>query len=282
MTKNSNQGGSCLNLASAIELSKTADNSQTNPTKGMFRYILLQVFCEWIATVLVWTVFHVSRIKSHRKWCACDLGPRPTTSSLDWRSRVWSFASLDERTHLCLDLAPNAGFRDKVWVMKNRGRESFRRRSCLQNTPKAITCLVDSTIDRRASSAWSFCRPQFATFSQSVFGFFGSTFFSATAWGVQRHYYRVGSHLNFQTGQNEIFQSVPELSGTYRSCFVVKSISSMFWEVYWYSGLQALFVTVFQISYRPLVQKNIQKQLFARIFQLFPVGPHYGMLQNKF
>ena len=43
----------------------------------------------------------------------------------------------------------------------------------------------------------------------------------------QRHYYRVGSHLKFQTGQNETFQSVPELSGTYRSSFDVKSISSM-------------------------------------------------------
>ena len=45
--------------------------------------------------------------------------------------------------------------------------------------------------------------------------------------GVQRHYYRVGSHLKFQTAQNETFQSVPELSGTYRSSFDVKSISSM-------------------------------------------------------
>ena len=53
---------------------------------------------------------------------------------------------------------------------------------------------------------------------------------------VQRHYYRVGSHLIFQTGQNETFQSVPELSGTYRSSLDVKSISSMtseeFSEVY--------------------------------------------------
>ena len=31
---------------------------------------------------------------------------------------------------------------------------------CLQNEAKATTCLADSTIDRRASSAWSFCRPQ--------------------------------------------------------------------------------------------------------------------------
>ena len=32
--------------------------------------------------------------------------------------------------------------------------------SYLQNVAKATTCLADSTIDRRASSAWSFCRPQ--------------------------------------------------------------------------------------------------------------------------
>ena len=32
--------------------------------------------------------------------------------------------------------------------------------SCLQNVAKATTCLADSTIARRASSAWSFCRPQ--------------------------------------------------------------------------------------------------------------------------
>ena len=63
---------------------------------------------------------------------------------------------------------------------------------------------------------------------------------------------RVGSHLKFQTVQNETFQSVPEVSGTYRSSSDLKSTSSMtsedFSEVYWYSGLQALFVTVFQTS----------------------------------
>ena len=56
--------------------------------------------------------------------------------------------------------------------------------------------------------------------------------------------------LKFQTVQYETFQSVLEISGTYRSSSDVKSISSMtsedFSEVYWYSGLQALFVTVFQ------------------------------------
>ena len=65
--------------------------------------------------------------------------------------------------------------------------------------------------------------------------------------GAQRHYYRVGSHLNFQTVKNETFHSVPELSGTYRGSFDVKSISSMtsgdFSDVYKYSGMQALFVT---------------------------------------
>ena len=51
--------------------------------------------------------------------------------------------------------------------------------------------------------------------------------FKSQTKGVQRHYYRVGSHLNFLTVQNETFQSVPELNGTYRSSFDVKSISSM-------------------------------------------------------
>ena len=57
-----------------------------------------------------------------------------------------------------------------------------------------------------------------------------------TAESVQRHYYRVGSHLNFQTVENETLRSVPKLSGTYRSSFDVKPISSMtsedFSEVY--------------------------------------------------
>ena len=69
---------------------------------------------------------------------------------------------------------------------------------------------------------------------------------------VQRHYYRVGSHLKFQNVQNETFQSVPELSGTLRGSFDVLSISLFtsedFSDVYKYSGLQALFVTVFQTS----------------------------------
>ena len=64
------------------------------------------------------------------------LGPRHTTSSLDWRSRVKSFASLDERTHPCPDLASNAAFRDKVWVMKYRGRESFRHNLVYKAHPR--------------------------------------------------------------------------------------------------------------------------------------------------
>ena len=67
-----------------------------------------------------------------------------------------------------------------------------------------------------------------------------------------------------------------------RSSLDVKSISCMssedFSGVYWYSGLQALFVDIS----RPLVQKSNTKQFFAQIFQLFPVEPHCGMLQHKF
>ena len=84
------------------------------------------------------------------------------------------------------------------------------------------------------------------------------------------HYYRVGSHLNFQTGQNETFQSVPSLSGTDRSSFDVKSISSTtsedFSEVYWYSGLQALFVTVFQTSVDLLCKKSYKSSSLLRYF----------------
>ena len=40
-----------------------------------------------------------------------------------------------------------------------------------------------------------------------------------------------------------------------------------FSEVYWYSGLQALFVTVFHTSVDLLCKKIMQKQLFAQIFQ---------------
>ena len=36
---------------------------------------------------------------------------------------------------------------------------------------------------------------------------------------VQRHYFRVGSHLNLQTVENEAFQSSAELSGTYKRRF---------------------------------------------------------------
>ena len=90
---------------------------------------------------------------------------------------------------------------------------------------------------------------------------------------VQRHYYRVGSHLNFKTGQNETFQSVPELSGTYRSCFDVKAISSItsedFSEVYWYSGLQALFVTVLQTSVDLLCKKSYKGSSLLGYFDCF-------------
>ena len=79
--------------------------------------------------------------------------------------------------------------------------------------------------------------------------------------------------LNFQTCQNEIFQSVPELSGTYRSCFDVKSFSSMsseaFWEIYWYSGLQALFVTVFHIMSTSCAKKSYKGSSLLGYFDCF-------------
>ena len=39
-----------------------------------------------------------------------------------------------------------------------------------------------------------------------------TSFLWLSPWAVQRHYYRVGSHLNFLTVQNKTFQSVPEFS----------------------------------------------------------------------
>ena len=90
---------------------------------------------------------------------------------------------------------------------------------------------------------------------------------------VQRHYYRVGSHLKIQTVQNKTFQSVPQLSGTYRSSFDVKSIFSMtsedFSEVYWYSGLQALFVTVCQTSIDLLCKKSYKSSFLLGYFDCF-------------
>ena len=81
------------------------------------------------------------------------------------------------------------------------------------------------------------------------------------------------SHLKFQTGQNETFQSVPELSGTYRSSFDVKSISSMtsedFSEVHWYSGLQALFVPVFHTSVDLLCKQPYKTSSLLRYFNCF-------------
>ena len=45
--------------------------------------------------------------------------------------------------------------------------------------------------------------------------------------GVQRHYFRVGIDLNFQTVENKTCQSSPELSGTCQSSFVVEPSSGM-------------------------------------------------------
>ena len=103
---------------------------------------------------------------------------------------------------------------------------------------------------------------------------------------VQRHYYRVGSHLKFQTVQNETFQSVPEVSGTYRSSSDVKSISSMtsedFSEVFWYSGLQALFVTVFQTSVDFLCKTSYKSGSLLGYFDCFQSNHIVGCCDINF
>ena len=85
------------------------------------------------------------------------------------------------------------------------------------------------------------------------------------------------------TGQNETFhdQSVPELSGAYGSIwkqFDFKSVSSItsqdFSDVYWYSGLQALFVAVCRTSVNLLCKICRQSySLLWHLDRLFPVKP---------
>ena len=103
---------------------------------------------------------------------------------------------------------------------------------------------------------------------------------------VQRHHYRVGSHLKFQTVQNETFQSVPEVSGTYGSSFDVKPICSMtsedFSDVYKYSGLQALFVTVFQTSVDLLCKKSYKSSSMLGYFECFQSNHTAGCCNIKF
>ena len=112
------------------------------------------------------------------------------------------------------------------------------------------------------------------------------TFLGNFIWGVQRHYYREGSHLHFQTVQNETFHSVPELTGTCRSSFDVKPISSMtsenFSEVSWYSGLQALFVTVFQTSVDFLCKNSYKSSSFQGYFDCFLSNHNVGCCNISF
>ena len=64
----------------------------------------------------------------------------------------------------------------------------------------------------------------------------------------------------------------------YRSCFDVKSISSMtsedFSEVYWYSGLQALSVTVFQTSVDLLCKKSYESSSLLGYFDCSVLSNH--------
>ena len=90
----------------------------------------------------------------------------------------------------------------------------------------------------------------------------------------------------FQTVQNETFQSISEVSGTYRSCFDVKSIFSMtsedFSDVYKYSGLQALFVTVFQTSVDLLCKKSYKSSSLLGYFNCFQSNHTEGCCNINF
>ena len=99
-------------------------------------------------------------------------------------------------------------------------------------------------------------------------------------------HYRVGSHLNFRTAQNEIFQRVSELSGTHRSSFDVKPISSMtsedFSDVYWYSGLQVVFVMVFQPSVDFLCKNSYKSSSLLDYFDCFLSNHTVGCCNKNF
>ena len=99
---------------------------------------------------------------------SCPLGPRDTTSRFDWRSRVKSFASLDERTHLYLHLASNAAFgtRCESWniaVVSHFAPILFTKRS------KGYNLL--GRLQDRSKSKFGVVFLQTTTFSQSVFFF---------------------------------------------------------------------------------------------------------------
>ena len=96
----------------------------------------------------------------------------------------------------------------------------------------------------------------------------------------------VESHLKFQTVQNETFQSVPEVSVIHLSSFDVKSISSVtsedFLDVYKYSGLQALFVTVFQTSVDLLCKKSYKSSSLLGYFDCFQSNHTVGCCNINF
>ena len=94
-----------------------------------------------------------------------------------------------------------------------------------------------------------------------------------------------GATLIF-TVQNETFQSIPELSGTSRSSFDVKSISSItredFSNVYKCSGLQALFVTVFYTPVDLLCKNSNKSSSLLGYFDCFQSNHTVGCCNINF
>ena len=92
--------------------------------------------------------------------------------------------------------------------------------------------------------------------------------------------------INFQTGQNEIFQSVRELSGrsTHRSSFNVKSIFSMTSEDLLIQGSASAVCHSLSDIISTCCAKNLTKAVleFAWIFRLFPFDHTVGCCNISF
>ena len=83
-----------------------------------------------------------------------------------------------------------------------------------------------------------------------------------------------GATLNFKLLKMKLHRaSQSSVTGTYRSSFDVKPISSMtsedFSEVYWYSCLQALFVTVLQTSVNFVCKNSCKNSFLLGYFDCF-------------
>ena len=95
-----------------------------------------------------------------------------------------------------------------------------------------------------------------------------------------------GMFQQFETVQNETFQSIPEVSGTCRSSLDVKSISSItredFSNVYKCSGLQTLFVAVIYTSVDLLCKNSYESSSLLGYFDCFQSNHTVGCCNINF